>query len=154
MVQEQRPGNIRYFVAKFGEGHEDEYRVEGGCYPLSHRYWPGNFSSSTPNNPIRIGDVVLLYCFQNYTGYQDEIQGLGIGYRIDEGNDRNILWYHYLPLIPSIDCNTIRTQLTQAGLLQDLHNILEVGRTPYCHLHMITNESAHTLLSGVQIDWR
>ena len=154
MVEEQRPGSLRYFVAKFGEKYEDEHPVEGGCYPLSRRYWPGNFWPSTPNSPIRVGDVVLLYCFQNYLGHLDEIQGLGIAYRIDEGNNKNTLWYHYLPLISSIDCNTIRTKLTQAGLLQDLHNILEAGRSPFCLLRMISNESAHTLLSGVQIDWR
>ncbi len=150
---EQRPRSLRYFVAKFGEEHEDEHPVEHGCYPLRCRYWPGNFLASTPNSPIRAGDVVLLYCFKNYLEHSDEISGLGIAYGIDEGSDKNTLWYHYLPLVSPIDSNAIRTRLTHPNLLDDLHNILDAGRTSYCFLRMIKNQSARALLGECQINW-
>jgi hypothetical protein len=153
MVEEQTANKLRYFVAKFALKYYFEHSVEGGCYPLPRRHWPGNYWACTPNNPIRVGDVVLLFCFGDYPGYPNEIPGIGIVYRIDEGDDQNTLWYHHISLAPSIDGVTTRTRLTQAGLLEDLHNILEAGRSPYCLLRMIKNETARALLEGCQINW-
>ncbi len=97
--------------------------------------------------------MTLLYCFKNYLDHSDEIPGLGLVYSIDESDDRKTLWYHFVPFASPIESDTIRMKLTLAGMLEDLHDMLDTGRTPYRLLFEIQNASAHSLLEGVQINW-
>ena len=97
--------------------------------------------------------MVLLYCFKNYLEHPDEISGLGLVYSIDEDDDRKTLLYHYVPFSSPIDSDTIHTKLTLAGMQPDLHDMLEVGRTPFRPLFEIQAASAHALLKDVQVNW-
>ena len=80
----------RYFVAVFGEpSPPNKDTIESGIYHPDQKLAP------FPSEP---GDILLIYCTDNYPAHRMEVPGFGIVL----GTDDQTVRYRYLPLVKSI----------------------------------------------------
>jgi hypothetical protein len=92
----ETPGETRYFVAVFGDpgNPPDKDLVESGRYIPDPKYAP--FSP-------RLGDLMLLYCTEQYPGYPKQAPGAGAFTRVDD----EAIEYRWIPFFTPISKRAI-----------------------------------------------
>ncbi len=94
----------RYFFAMFGDPKPPEKdEVESGIYHPDSRFAPF---------PTRAGDVLLLYCTENYGAHSMEVPGVGVVLRVD----RQVVEYRYLPFAAPVPKSKLDTCFSSADL--------------------------------------
>jgi hypothetical protein len=107
---EQKPiSDPRYFVVVFGDPNENGDPVDGGQYQAGERYAP--FTAQP-------GDMLLLYCTDNYTIYAKQVPGIGVAIRTTDTK----IDYRWIPFMKPIQ----RTQILEMFEPEDRQKMQEV----------------------------
>ena len=83
-----------YFVAVFGDPGPNKDAVESGVYMADSKYAPF---------PIVPGDVLLLYCTENYPAHSKQVPGYGVALKVD----RERVEYRWQPFVNPIPKRTL-----------------------------------------------
>jgi hypothetical protein len=126
-----------YFFAAFGPAHI-AHPVDGGCYPHKKGF--------ISNSNLAIGDVVLLYCTDDYPGYPKEAPGVGVVIGIETTESEEKFYYQYFPLDRPVDWGTIKQSIRD---LEGYTNFGWIGNW----LREISSASFRKAVAGRQINW-
>lgn len=131
----------RYFFAVFGDPVGlGKAPVDGGCYPHRKGY------SYISNLDMKAADLVLLYCTEDYLKYPKEAPGMGIVTDTETGGSQEKFYYHFCPLDPPVDWDTIIANIPE---LKGCTNFGFSGNW----LREISSASFQRALAGRQIKW-
>ena len=93
--------SLRFYFAVYADpslaGH---VTIEGGCF--GNRGMPQNMD---------VGDMVLLYCTDSYTGHTKSVPGVGIVTAVD--HNLKHFWYDYVPFEEAVPLAFIRLAITE-----------------------------------------
>jgi hypothetical protein len=104
--------DTRYFVVVFGNPYPDKDKVENERYEAGDHYPPFN---------VARGDLLLLYCTEEYAEYSKSIPGTG---RVTEPSE-TVLEYEWRPLSQPIP----RERLRQTFTTEDWEKMFQLGIT-------------------------
>lgn len=124
----------RYFFAVFGAPRTEKPKVEAGSYP------PKGYITSLDIMP---GDVMLLYCTEQYIEHFREAPGIGIVINATE----EIVYYQYYPLDQPVGKDTVNESL------KDYENRLKVLSSKGNWLFEIGGTSFRSALKGRRVNW-
>ena len=125
----------RYFVAVFGDSQPDKDRVESGLYQAGEGYPP---FEAVP------GDVLLLYCTDEYANYRMLVPGIGIVLQAD----RDTVKYRWLPFSEPISRELILKNFDT----EDASKMRQLGITVH-RLFTISRSSFANTVTGRPIRW-
>jgi hypothetical protein len=100
------PTNPRYFVTVFGDPEKRGDAVESGTYTAGENY---------PSFTVQPGDVMLLYCTEEYMVYSLAFAGIGIVLDVIREVPETIR-YRWIPFSQPI----LRSEMNQAFDAEDL----------------------------------
>jgi hypothetical protein len=124
-----------YFVAVFGNPEQGD-PVDAGIYPAGENY---------PDFKASIGDMLLLYCTENYKGHSKEVPGIGI---VIEASPK-LIQYRWMPLDKPIH----KTAIDQNFEPDDSQKMTEL-RFSSRRLFEISKQSFTKTLADRTIAWK
>ena len=131
----------KYFVAVFALQHFDTNPIDGERYPVGPPI-------SWRDLDIKTGDVMLLYCCEDYPGYPKEAPAVGIVIKvnIETGDEGYTVYYRYLPLNSPVQRHTINGSLQE----NERNYFMNPGNN---YLFKIKNTSFRKAVKDRYINW-
>lgn len=132
-------GMPEYFIVAFALKHFPTHPINGKKYPvdppLSYR-----------NLNVKKGDVLLLYCCNDYPKHSKEAPAIGVVIDIENHNHAYVINYQYFPLVCPIPRQVIKSSLNTTALTK----FRWLNRN---YIFNIANTSFQTIMKGECIDW-
>jgi hypothetical protein len=125
----------KYFFAAFGQKKAAMYPVDGGV----------NQHNKGFIKDVSAGDVLFLYCCQDYPGHYQEAPGIGIVIDTKIGGEKEYIYYQYFPLDHAVPLDIIK-ELPKVKAHQPPHFI---GNW----LYELSVTSFKKALEVRQVDW-
>jgi hypothetical protein len=129
----------KYFIAAFAREHLTTDPIDGEHYPV---YPP----VSRRGLDVRKGDVMLLYCCEDYPGYPKEAPAVGIVVDTETAGKGYTVRYRYLPL----DCPVARDTIMASLQGNEKNYFINPGNN---YLFEIKNTSFQKALKDRHINW-
>lgn len=125
----------RYFVVVFGNPDPNGDPVDSGMYMAGDGY---------PPFPVDPGDLLILYCTDEYPGFSKQVPGIGVALRTDVTS----IEYRWLPLITPISRDDLAKTFTQ----HDYQKMGQLGIKAH-RAFEISKQSFDTTVAGRSFAW-
>ena len=126
----------KHFVIVFGDPEQNGDPVESGRYTAGEGYKPFTVSP---------GDMLLLYCTENYVAYSKQLAGIGIAIRVDTA----LIEYRWFPFTTPVP----REQVEQAFEPDDREKMTQL-RFNTRRVFMVSPKSFANTVSGQALTWK
>jgi hypothetical protein len=124
-----------YFITIFGRPDPDKDPVESGLYELG---------SGFPPIPTVPGDIMLLYCTEEYSKYSKQVPGIGIVFRIIGDS----VEYRWLPFSTPIPRLALQGTFEDADFERMKHLQLKSNR-----IIPVSRQSFERTVTGRSLEW-